>query len=256
MLLLLIIMAEVWGNLAKAQDDPETIEQAIARLVAEHNGEPVAHTEAGQAIALHRENGTLDHPQGAVLADKLSARDVDISFNFQSLTGLTASAGVTADNLKAKLVVQSGVRDSAWLEVYPFNLSQFPIQKSSILFEGFVRHTTPTAAYSTLSFSRLEFRIEKDRVRGKTWFNASETDYFTDWYYIDMTKLRKLRAVYFVQEGVSRFYVDGDLIGEIADTWAITGDDMQFYFSHNRNGATTSTANLLGARFALFEFTP
>jgi len=44
-------MAEpVWGLLPKAQDDAETIEQAIARLIAEHETDSGAHTGIGESI--------------------------------------------------------------------------------------------------------------------------------------------------------------------------------------------------------------
>lgn len=69
-LFLMGYMVNVWGNLPKAQDDGETIEQAIARLISEHNLEPTAHTADGASIDLHRKNDILDHPAQSVVGDK------------------------------------------------------------------------------------------------------------------------------------------------------------------------------------------
>lgn len=64
------IMTIVWYNLPKSQNDPETIEEAITRIVAEHNAEPTAHTGLGESIDLHRKNDILDHPAQSVVGDK------------------------------------------------------------------------------------------------------------------------------------------------------------------------------------------
>jgi hypothetical protein len=60
----------VWGGVPKAQDDSQTIDDAIAAAVSAHNDDPDAHMAAGQSIDVHRTNDILDHPQGSVLADK------------------------------------------------------------------------------------------------------------------------------------------------------------------------------------------
>jgi hypothetical protein len=86
-ILLLGIMTSVWGNLAKAQDDAETIEEAIERIVAEHNAEPTAHTAEGEAIDVHRKNEVVDHPAGSVLADKASFTEIVAKTQFESIDG-------------------------------------------------------------------------------------------------------------------------------------------------------------------------
>jgi hypothetical protein len=62
----------VWGLLPKAQDDATTIDAEITAAVAAHNDDPTAHMAAGQSIDVHRVNSIIDHPQGSVLADKVT----------------------------------------------------------------------------------------------------------------------------------------------------------------------------------------
>lgn len=93
-------MSTVWYNLPKSQNDPETIEEAINRIIAEHNAEPTAHSAPGEAIDIHRANGIIDHPEGSVLGDKFSNSDFIVAPLFEntsvyskSATGLTFGLG-------------------------------------------------------------------------------------------------------------------------------------------------------------------
>jgi len=61
----------VWGQLEKAQDDAETIEEAVARLIAEHEADAGAHTGTGESLETHKTQETVDHPAGSVVADKI-----------------------------------------------------------------------------------------------------------------------------------------------------------------------------------------
>lgn len=70
----------LWGQLQKAQDDPETIEEAIERVVSEHNAEPEAHLGEGQSLESHKTEPIIDHPQGSVLADKRSTTELILQF--------------------------------------------------------------------------------------------------------------------------------------------------------------------------------
>ena len=67
----------VWGQLNKAQDDPETIEEAIVRLIAVHEAEPTSHTGDGESIDVHRKNDIIDHPKGSVVLDKIPFTQYD-----------------------------------------------------------------------------------------------------------------------------------------------------------------------------------
>lgn len=60
----------VWGLLSKAQDNPQTIDEAIAQAIAEHEADPEAHMGAGESIENHRTNEVIDHPAQSVVADK------------------------------------------------------------------------------------------------------------------------------------------------------------------------------------------
>jgi hypothetical protein len=81
-------MAEpLWGQLEKAQDDDETIEEAIARLIGVHEASAESHLGEGESLEAHKADDVLDHPAGSVLADKQTFTEIVAETDFESLTG-------------------------------------------------------------------------------------------------------------------------------------------------------------------------
>lgn len=74
--------AQTWGQLAKSQDDDETIEEAIARLIAEHNEDEESHLAEGQSLQSHKAAEIIDHLAGSIVADKNSNSEYFIRSNF------------------------------------------------------------------------------------------------------------------------------------------------------------------------------
>ena len=62
---------ETWGLQPKSQTDPETIEQAIERIVAEHEHDPTSHLGENESIEAHRKSEVIDHLAESILNDKL-----------------------------------------------------------------------------------------------------------------------------------------------------------------------------------------
>ena len=89
----------VWGNLQKSQIDPETIEEAIARLIQAHEDDPNAHIEAGESLHSHKAAEIIDHVVHSIIADKIKDFEVGrekltldriyIRPNFESLDAWT-----------------------------------------------------------------------------------------------------------------------------------------------------------------------
>jgi len=68
-----------WGMLAKSQTDSEKIEEAIARLIAEHNDDEEAHLGAGQSLQSHKASEIIDHVVESIVADKIKKGEVNFS---------------------------------------------------------------------------------------------------------------------------------------------------------------------------------
>ena len=98
--------AETWGFLAKSQTDDETIEEAIARLIDEHNADEESHLAAGQSLQSHKAAEIIDHVADSIIADKIKDREVGLekltdfarerySLGLESLDAWDISAGVS-----------------------------------------------------------------------------------------------------------------------------------------------------------------
>lgn len=61
----------IWGNLARATNDPTLIDEAISEGLAAHNDDPDAHLGAGGALESHRAAEIIDHRAESVVNDKI-----------------------------------------------------------------------------------------------------------------------------------------------------------------------------------------
>jgi hypothetical protein len=95
-----------WGMLAKSQADPETIEEAIARIVVQHNADEEAHLSAGQSLQSHKAAEIIDHLANSIIEDKILNRQITLeklsdfererySLGLESLDAWDISAGVS-----------------------------------------------------------------------------------------------------------------------------------------------------------------
>jgi hypothetical protein len=64
--------------LAKSQTDNETIEEAIARIVAEHESDEEAHLGVGDSLQSHKASEIIDHLASSIIADKLENKAVTV----------------------------------------------------------------------------------------------------------------------------------------------------------------------------------
>jgi len=68
-----------WGMLEKNQEDPEKIEEAIARLILEHNEDETAHVGEGQSLSQHKLEPIIDHLVASIIADKIKSGEINLS---------------------------------------------------------------------------------------------------------------------------------------------------------------------------------
>jgi len=62
-----------WFGLSKTATDPQTIGEAIAAAIDDHNADSAAHMSTDEAIENHRDNEVIDHPAESVVNDKIEA---------------------------------------------------------------------------------------------------------------------------------------------------------------------------------------
>ena len=80
------MVVPTWDQLQKNQTDSETIEEAINRLIVDHNNDPTSHLEEGQSLQSHKASAIIDHLAASIVLDKM-ARKFSVNTNFESLAG-------------------------------------------------------------------------------------------------------------------------------------------------------------------------
>ena len=108
-----------WGDLTKSQVDSETIEEAIARIIEEHNEDEESHLAAGQSLEAHKSADVIDHPPGSVVADKQSYIEIKYESNFDSIDSFATGGDVSSEFNAALLYIEQG----GTLESYLFGAS-------------------------------------------------------------------------------------------------------------------------------------
>jgi hypothetical protein len=113
-------MPEIWGLLPKSQISAETIEEAIARLILEHEEDETSHLGVGESLQSHKVSEIIDHAISSIVADKMGAgsvqvRALDIIYVNSTpmqmegcYRGVTGSATITDPATDIGIFIQTG----------------------------------------------------------------------------------------------------------------------------------------------------
>jgi hypothetical protein len=97
-----------WGQLAKSQTDPEKIEEAIQRLINEHNADPEAHLVEGGSLKSHKMAEVIDHIARSILAEKLHQSAQVFECVVAPQGGDYTSIQAAIDDGKTRIYVKAG----------------------------------------------------------------------------------------------------------------------------------------------------
>ena len=211
-----------WGLLTKSQEDDETIEEAIDRIVAEHNADTDAHLGTDEAIAVHREADVIDHLAGSVKGDKLAfGRKVDSSF--ESMDGFVTSGtiypGIASLHIRAGNVIGNASYVHGYVDAWaPLTFD------NSWLFETnfFITPTAGAEVYvgigslnaDTGGSTGIGFKIVGTTLYAYyiTDIDTSPAETAVSLGAFDPTIFHNYRVIYDHDQSELRFYLDGDLV--------------------------------------------
>lgn len=151
-----------WSTLPRATDDNETIEEAIARLIADHEADPEAHLGEGESLSEHKASEVIDHLASSIVTDKYNRSE-----------SLTRSPIYTLDNWSTLGTSSFAV----WGRVFtsPSTSPRFGYWYTSYFF-GDLPYTT-----SDFSVRVSGSLLGNSSTRWSEWGLFSDTDYFTDY---------------------------------------------------------------------------
>lgn len=110
---------QTWGDMEKSQIDPEKIEEAIARMIEEHNDDPEAHLGAEQSLNSHKSYDIIDHVVRSVVRDKINFDRFQIDEPFFTIDNWTTSGDVAIEFYGVlTLYAKSGVTPVSIAAIY------------------------------------------------------------------------------------------------------------------------------------------
>ncbi len=241
---LYFMSVDTWGLLPKAQDNPETIEEAIVRLIGDHNDDSEAHLDTGQSLAVHRENEILDHPSSSIVSDKFSSddrmlmlptsADVDVTFDNQSSYAL---------GLLVSMYKNSPSTGDAVASLLNFQLSDMGYVSGDIVFDFlFSADNGSGTAHAEFIVQFASVYVDNGHYK-LGWYDGS-------WHYtslVSFTQLvaQKWRIHYSAVDNTIYYFLNGTLIHSQVQTPTFASSDYMIDIKLNR-GTTTNSSVFFG----------
>ncbi len=215
---------QTWSGLQKSATDTETIEQAIERLIAEHNNDPTSHLAVGQSLAAHKAADIIDHPAASVVADKFNAGDVTINTQFESIDSWSHNGSVTIqDHNGVAIYVEYGVTNASnmysamYIPRYIFD-DDYDMQFETVFtWEGSNNHIHGWLGFLdgyTDSADGFGFQL-RDGVL-YSYLKRNGTVHKTSLSSVNITIGHVLKAVFSNASQNVKYYVDGTLVDTLA----------------------------------------
>lgn len=229
-------MAELplWGSLQKSQDDSETIEEAIVRIIGDHDDDPEAHNGEGQSLEAHRTEDVLNHPPGSIVPDKISFSDLSFDTTFEDLSGFDSAGSVTASDWPGVILsVEDGGVETSTLKANLLGIIPSGDLVKTLLFDIYFYRDTDADDYdffaglcnSAMSQLNLGFRIVDGEIIGAARWSGSEHN--TEGLYTPgVGELVFVRVFFDPGDGVLYFYINGVLRGSLQPGAAIVPDNQ------------------------------
>jgi len=255
----------LWGALEKAQDDAQTIEEAIIAAVAAHEADAEAHLGAGESLAAHKAQDVIDHPQGSILTDKWTHSELDFATTFESLApfftdgtviqiwpGFATEADGTGTANKGGLQVDG---ESGNL---PFNTANDMLVQFSFSIDGGANDTSqmrmgPFAYASPTAQAGMGVQVVGDQL---TFFAGSDDGATLDTLTaqtINYLQTYIVRLFNNTNSGEIECYLDGELIGVLE--WPVT-DYSDYANVMMWTWTSASSSAVLNVKSLYFSTTP
>lgn len=252
---------DTWGTLPKAQDDPTTIDDAIAAAILAHDNASSSHLSSGASLQNHRQNEVLDHPLASVVADKLTQSEFFFETNFPNL-GAFAHQGTLTYEFPGFYMEPSGTGSTHWgvLTLLPsdtdFNLD---LSKDALLQIVGVFGTygggkiVVEFGWSYVGLTEDGFGLEIINSVAK--FYAAKEDGSSKLYlawpsYNDDTPY-VIRIQYVASEQKAYFYINGELLGTLSAPDPTASDPLSVMIAVSKDSGGTPYMRFNSVAFAL-----
>ena len=231
---------ETWGLLPKAQDNSDTIDDAIASAIATHEADPTAHMGTGESIDEHRKNDILDHPEGSVVADKFQKGGLTLTCDFSDLTRFSKFGSYDNSSWPGiSLYSDTGTPKRAYItsigsNVRPYVDYAYDFQIQFSFFAGGDGPQTINISFGQISSNALVYGVALDitETGDKVHWKKVGGEVYSDDLEISRAEWHTMRLRYSPVEHVMYVYLDSELVATLSEPTMTTesaGADFSIY---------------------------
>ena len=232
---------ETWGLQSKSQIDPETIEEAITRIVAQHEHDPTSHLGPNESIEAHRKSEVIDHLALSIVPDKFSNKQSFININtYPVSTGDSEFCTIAGGNLwltvkQASPVVGNGNALFSFLNPYELGYNNKDIIIDFILYAYGFAGTWETSFDFTFGIVQLKYGFYRVGYFTTVWN-------YSNWVPLSVANPLRFRFYYSQADSKLYIYLKNDLIFSVTYTpYFIDNEVLKMQFLMNRGTATSAT---------------
>jgi hypothetical protein len=239
----------LWGALQKAQDNSDTIEDAINAAVVAHEADADSHLGSGESLEAHKTFGVLDHPPGSVLSDKNTFSELFARTNFESTAGWTVTGAVSqtlwlgtsidaspSGSSPSSLKSEIGLFQNLYLGPSEF-LAQWTFQTTNIN----VNATFDIRLGAPLGSGLGGVGFYWDGSTLKAYVKDSVVDHLSSTLATSISGNYTFRIVASHAEGDVKFYINGELVATLPFDIEDSTDDPEILMQVTRSTAGTSS---------------
>jgi hypothetical protein len=212
---------ENWSGLQKSTTDDETIEQAIARLIAVHEADANSHLGTGESMQNHKNADIIDHPAYSVVRDKVSFDRRIFDYYFDSLDGVNVSAGVELNTAGVLLMATSGVSNNTRMfqilnddiNFYSCAMTKYPVVEVTMNLPAITTQQVYILNGSDSDWSGFGFKVVNNALSG-VYFESDNSEHLVALQNISANTNYRLRSEYNA-DGKIYWFIDGVQIGSV-----------------------------------------
>jgi hypothetical protein len=229
-----------WGSLPKAQDNQQTIDEAISSAITQHEQDPTAHLGEGESLQQHKSNEVIDHLKNSIVPDKFSnlqgflqipvippnpdlVDNADLE-NWSPFMGLYQTTDKTGEGTYS---------------IANFVPSDLGYLNGDVLVD-FMLSTNGSIGTLKNQFLFGFGKIEMTKTQFRVGYYTTSWQY-SSWINADCTKLLRFRFEYLSDTHILNVYLKNTIVFTISYTIAMSYNEFNIYAVINRGTSSADT---------------
>jgi hypothetical protein len=234
---------QTWEGLQKNSTNDETIEQAIARLIAVHEADSNSHLGVGESLQAHKNADVIDHPMDSVVPDKINSYQ---KFNFpvllNSSVDIPDNCFVGSGAITFQVYQDTSNSGEGSVFLFNFDVSDYGYTDGDIV----VDFRLVLSGSAGTKQGRYEFGFAGVELKSGyyrfLWYTTSWQ--YSSWFSDTLNWKKHFRVLYSKIDQTIYFYLNQEIIFSINVVAVFDGGLMGHFVFINRGSSNSATVYL------------